>query len=551
MKSPSQHKFSQAPSVRAQRSAFMVRHGHKTTISENYLYPIFVDEVLPGDTFKHKTTIFCRLQPGLQYPIMDNIYFDMLFFYCPYRIIWPKWEAFIGAVDDDVTTQENPSTDYVTPKIDSYKSGTTVGFDYDSPHAYMGVRPKIDNIIVSNLNGRAYNKTYNDWFRDQNLQNEVDVYDPAYPDGPDDKEKYPLLMSNKKYDYFTSCLTYPQWGPGVAVIAQGTAPVIGDGKGLGLTEGSHSFGIYTYNAGIGASDTYYADDAYGADVGDASSGFASYTADKVVGVTDDPDNSGLVASMEDATLGILLNDLREAAAIQQLLEADMRGGRRYNELIYQHFQVIIPDSRLQRVEFLGSFTFHVNINPVAHTANESGGSGKVGQLAAYAVGVGNGGYVKSFVEHGVILGIARVRSDMTYQQGVNAMWYRSTRFDFMWPELCHLGEQPVYNREIFAKGDSSDTDVFGYLPIYDSYRYKPNLVTGQLNSDYTAPLDAYHFAYDYADTPVLDGSWIQEDSPINRVVQVTTQDHFLVDSLHEITKIRRMPMYGIPGLGRI
>lgn len=527
-KSVSSHQFAMIPKAEIPRSSFDTQYAHKTTFDGGFLVPIYCDEVLPGDMHNVKATMFARLATPL-FPVMDNLHLDTFFFFVPNRLVWTNWVKFMGE-------QTNPgdSISYVVPTITSPAGGYGVGTVFD----YFGL-PTAGQITGSNtvthnvLPLRAYNLIYNEWFRDENLQNSLTVRTGDSGDVPSD---YALVRRGKRKDYFTGALPWPQKGAAVTLPLGSTAPIRLDHiSGPNTVDNNYPyfFGDGTVQPPIGTSATYGS-----------------------IATPVNIPNTGaynMYADLSQATAATI-NQLRQSFQIQRLLERDARGGTRYTELLRAHFGVTPQDYRLQRPEYIGGGSTYVNVNPIAQTSatSISGGATPLGNLAAMGTALASGhGFTYHAQEHGYIIGLVNVRADLTYQQGLPRMWSRSTRYDFYFPVFAHLGEQAILNKEIYVTGTVTDNNVFGYQERWAEYRYKPSQISGLFKSTSAGTIDAWHYAQKFTSLPTLNSTFIQETPPIDRTTAVgaaANGQQFLMDAFFDCKMARPMPMYSVPGL---
>lgn len=532
-------RFSQVPRADIPRSVLNRSFGHKTSFSAGLLIPFFVDEALPGDTINFRMQGFARLTTP-RHPIMDNMYLETFFFSCPNRLLWDNWQKFMGE-------QTNPgdSTDFLVPQLLVPEPG---GFETYSLADYFGLPVGIGGgtgpdyaWTVSAMPFRAYNLIYNEFFRDQNLVNSAPT---ITIDADSSISNYPVRRRGKRYDYFTSCLPWPQKGAPVTIPVGTTAPVVSTQNPVYMYESTQAqVGSLASKSGTHDVRMLTVSPA----TGDQSLRFA--TEQEQAGAT------GLQTDLTNAT-SITINELRQAFQIQKLLERDARGGTRYIEKIKAHFGVTSPDYRLQRPEFLGGGRTPVIVSPVAQTSSSVTGSqdpSPQGNLAAVGtVNVNGHGFMKSFTEHEWVMGILCVRADLTYQYGVERMWSRKTLYDFYFPALSNLGEQAVLQKEIFVTNNKTDNEkVFGYQERHAEYRHKLSLITGAMRSaptGSTKSLDVWHLSEKRTAAPVLNQAFIEENPPVDRVLAVQDEPHFIFDSWSTIKHARPMPIYAVPGL---
>lgn len=546
------HRFSDAPAMYMKRTKFDRSHVYKTTFDSGKLIPVFVDEVLPGDTTRMSVNYFARLATPIK-PIMDNIYLDWFFFFVPNRLVWEHWQNFCFEQEDP-----DDSTDYVIPTVTA--TGNSDNAYIGSLWDYFGLPVNTSGNIsgISALPFRGVYLIWDEWFRDENLQKSVKIQkgdanevlnsarsseQPSwvFTSGTNIVPGFACPPRGKRHDYFTSALPWTQKGPGVSIGLAGTADlVLSSNNNPILFSGGAGRSAFENMPIYSAKSSINEVNIQGHDLDEASGrGYLKFGSDVGLKGYADLDSSSIFT----------INSLRTAFQMQKFYERLARGGSRYTEVLRSFFGVVSPDARLQRPEFLGSFTKMVNVNPIAQTSATDNTSPQ-GNLSAYGVTAAKfHGFTKSFVEHGYIIGFVCARADLTYQQGINKMWLRSTVYDFYWPTFAHLGEQAIELREIYAQGSEADTTVFGYQERYAEYRYKPSQITGKFRSSVTGGnLDVWHLSQFFNNAPTLNEEFIVENPPIERIIAVPSEPEFLLDIGFRYTTVRPMPMFGTPGL---
>ena len=567
------HRFSDAPAMYMKRTKFDRSHVYKTTFNSGKLIPIFVDEVLPGDTTRMSVNYFARLATPIK-PIMDNIYLDWFFFFVPNRLVWEHWQNFCFEQEDP-----DDSTDYVIPTVSA--TGNSENAYIGSLWDYFGLPVNTSGNLsgISALPFRGVYLIWNEWFRDENLQKSVKIQkgdtnevlnsarsteQPSwvFTSGTNIFPGFACPPRGKRHDYFTSAFPWTQKGPGVSIGLAGTASIVDPTPGPGYL-------LHSSDVQLAAVSAYGGDDSFSGGDRIAQGNYTITFANRhgsdfstVGGFAGNSNRDVTIAAQKASTyLGndsyvdldtssiFTINSLRTAFQMQKFYERLARGGSRYTEVLRSFFGVVSPDARLQRPEFLGSFTKMVNVNPIAQTSATDDISPQ-GNLSAYGVTAAKfHGFTKSFVEHGYIFGFVCARADLTYQQGINKMWLRSTVYDFYWPTFAHLGEQAIELREIYAQGSEADKTVFGYQERYAEYRYKPSQITGKFRSSVTGgSLDKWHLSQFFKNAPTLNEEFIVENPPIERIIAVPSEPEFLLDIGFRYTTVRPMPMFGTPGL---
>lgn len=530
----SENRFAENPQVGVSRSRFQRNSDNKTTFNTGDLIPVYLDEVLPGDT--HQIDVACVIRMATPiFPVMDNAFCDFYFFFVPNRLLWEHWKEFMG---ENRETAWTPKTEYSVPQVTAPTGGWAEGTLAD----YLGLPTKVEGISVSALPGRAYGLIYNEWFRNQNVTQPtlVEVTD-ATTTGKNDGSATndsaitlaKPLKAAKVFDYYTGALPEPQKGEPITIPMQGNAKILVY-KEKELKNAYNDPGFTKWQNPTTYSNTT-PETSEGTNVVNISLG-------------EPTENNWLGADLSSVTAATI-NQLRQAFQIQKLLEKDARGGTRYREVLREHFGVISPDSRMQIPEYLGGYRLPINVSQVIQTSSTDSTSPQ-GNTAALSVTTMNKSmFTKSFTEHGFIMGLAVVRTDQTYQQGIERMWSRKGRYDYYWPVLANIGEQAILNKEIYAQGNAADEEAFGYQEAWADYRYKPSKVTGLFRSNAAQSLDSWHYAQDYDTLPTLSTTWMEQgDTEMKRTLAVQSQPDFIADFYFMNKTTRCMPVYSIPGL---
>lgn len=535
----SEYKFAQNPQVGVSRSRFQRNSDNKTTFNAGDLIPVYLDEVLPGDT--HQVDVACVMRMATPiFPVMDNAFCDFYFFFVPNRLLWEHWKEFMG---ENKETEWTPKTEYSVPQV----TAPTGGWEEGTLADYLGLPTKVEGISVSALPGRAYGLIYNEWFRNQNVTQPtlVEVTDATTTgknDGSTTNDSAITLAkplkAAKVFDYYTGALPEPQKGEPITLPMNGNAAIkpydMVTDKELGWqgTDNQHPVTDFQFSTPEEGEFLNYTEDLIGT----------------TRGTSGGPKTVALRADLSSVTAATI-NQLRQAFQIQKLLEKDARGGTRYREVLREHFGVISPDSRMQIPEYLGGYRLPINVSQVIQTSSTDSTS-PLGNTAALSVTTMNKPmFTKSFTEHGFVMGLAVVRTDQTYQQGIERMWSRKGRYDYYWPVLANIGEQAILNKEIYAQGNTADEEAFGYQEAWADYRYKPSKVTGLFRSNAAQSLDAWHYAQDYDALPTLSTAWMEQtDTEMKRTLAVQNQPDFIADFYFMNKTTRCMPVYSIPGL---
>ncbi len=531
MKSVMVNQFKQLPDVSFGRNTFNRSFGTLTTLDAGKLYPVMYDEIVPGDTYNLSASFFGRINT-LIVPSYINLYLDFHLWYIPNRLTWDNWSFFLGESYNNYGTA-TPDPDTLLNPICQAPSG---GFPRYGLADYFTAPPAIENLFMDAKYLRAYNLIWNTFYRSETLQDPVKV---PTDDGPDDYSLYNILPRGKRFDYFTSCLPEPQRGESVYLPLGQEAPVkLPDGYDTSVFLKARNATNNTYVLGNLA--------------GNFNSGTSSGLNFEVHGAGETQNvSTGMYADLSQST-SLTIQAFRNLVALNQFLERENRYGTRLQELIYGHFGVTAPDYRLQYPEYLGGSTIRLNVSSVPQTSSTETSATPQGNLSAYGV-VADSSEIcnRSFVEHGVIIGLVSIRGDLRYQQGLDRMLTRRKKLDFMFPEFAGISDQEVYNREIYADGTDADDEIFGYQERYGEYRYHNSYVTGKMRSSDPQTLDIWHDAQDFENRPVLNEEFIVENPPLARLIAVPTEPQFTLDCLFTLKHTRELPLFGIPGLERL
>lgn len=546
LKPSSQHSFAQMVPPPISRSSFDRSFTRKTTFDGGWFVPVYAEYCFPSDTINMDATFMCRVATLIN-PIMDNLHLDTFWFFCPLRILWDNWQRFNG----ERATPEQ-SIDLEIPVLIGEGGGNyqVSSFDIlDYLGLPIGINMPLGTVAgapgISALFCRMYNRVWNDWIRDQNTQG-LAYQDSS--DGPDEYGNYVILNRGKRHDRFSSALPWPQKGAQVMIPLGDTAPVIGDGQAVGFL----STGTRYLSAENDVGDGYLRVRDAGGAAGSVPTG-TPQTGDIRLGLSQNPETSHIFADLSGAS-GATVNEFREAIAIQHLLELDARGGTRYVEQLWSMWRSKVPDFRLQRPEYLGGSSDIMPIQAVAQTTPTEPGGSPQANLSAFGQMMARSGFTYNALEHGILMCFVNVRADLTYQQGIQPQFQWQTRYDFYQPPLAHIGEQPIYNREIYYQGTSADQEVFGYQEAWSPLRYSDNMVTGAFRSGYAAPLDNWHLALNFTALPELDNGFVVDNPPIERITTITDVlpgQEFLLDMRARARWARALPSYSTPGLERL
>lgn len=545
----SEQHYAQVPHAEIRRAKFQRDFNLLTTMNEGDLVPIYLDEVLPADTFKINLNALVRMATPL-YPVMDNAYMDFYFFFVPARLLWKHFQNLMGQNDSTFWAE---TTEYTTPVTTAPEGGWNVGTLAD----YFGIPTGVSGLKVNSLPFRAYAKVWNEWFRDENLQQPVtqsmdDTTTTGVNTGTSlsDAEAGGLPLKVCKYkDYFTSCLPSPQKSAEpVTLPMTGNAQIVWPNSAEIMADGE----IFQNGGGNLENIPINSDMKIAASKKNNKSGksIVMFGGQKNAGETN---YATMQADLSNVT-GATINELRQAIAVQHIFERDARTGTRYKEILKGAWGVTSPDARLDRSEYIGGHRMPINVNQVIQTSSTDSTSPQ-GNTGAYSMTtLSRNMCTYSATEHGYVLGLAAIRVDHSYQQGLSRLWTRSTRFSYYDPMLANLGEQAVLNQEIYAQGEPQDEEVFGYQEAWADYRYRTNMVTSEMRSTYAQTLDAWHYADKYGALPTLSSSWIKEGTEnIDRTlaVQSSNSHQFICNFYYEQAWTRPMPIYSVPGIDTI